>query len=131
VFIATTRNDKRCTSCCRHDLLGLLATVRANVIGDGYDYRETVSPWLRSVLLLQPDARLMNGVPLDFKAHVLARSCCSRSGRSPGWSTRSARRWDTSPARTSCTAAGHRAWAARAVGWESPTSRTADPGHRG
>jgi len=73
VFIATTRNDKAMYVVLAGTiLLGLLATVRANVIGDGYDYRETVSPWLRSVLLLQPDASLMNGVPLDFKAHVVA-----------------------------------------------------------
>jgi nitrate reductase gamma subunit len=72
VFIATTRNDKAMYVVLAGTiLLGLLATVRANVIGDGYDYRETVSPWLRSVLLLQPDAGLMNGVPMDFKAHVL------------------------------------------------------------
>jgi nitrate reductase gamma subunit len=72
VFIATTRNDKAMYVVLAGSiLLGMLATVRANVIGDGYDYRETVSPWLRSVLLLQPDAGLMNGVPLDFRAHVL------------------------------------------------------------
>ena len=72
VFIATTRNDKAMYVVLAGTiLLGMLATLRANVIGDGYDYRETVSPWLRSVLLLQPDASLMNSVPLDFKAHVL------------------------------------------------------------
>jgi nitrate reductase gamma subunit len=73
VFIATTRNDKAMYVVLAGTiLLGMLATVRANVIGEGYDYRETVSPWLRSVLLLQPDAGLMSNVPLDFKAHVLA-----------------------------------------------------------
>ncbi|HEX2497907.1 MAG TPA: respiratory nitrate reductase subunit gamma, partial [Actinomycetes bacterium] len=71
VFIATTRNDKAMYVVLAGTiLLGMLATVRANVIGEGYDYRETVSPWLRSVLLLQPDAGLMSNVPLDFKAHV-------------------------------------------------------------
>jgi nitrate reductase gamma subunit len=73
VFIATTRNDKAMYVVLAGTiLLGLLATVRANLIGDGYDYRETVSPWLRSVFTLRPDADLMVGVPLDFRAHVIA-----------------------------------------------------------
>jgi nitrate reductase gamma subunit len=72
VFTATTRNDKAMYVVLAGTIvLGLVATVRANLIGGGYDYRETVSPWLRSVLTLQPDAGLMAGVPLDLQAHVL------------------------------------------------------------
>jgi nitrate reductase gamma subunit len=52
-------------------LLGLLATVRANVLGDGYDYRETVSPWLRSLFYFSPDPAQMAGVPLGFKLHIV------------------------------------------------------------
>ncbi len=73
VFTATTRNDKAMYVVLAGTLLlGLFATVRANALGDGYDYRETVSPWLRSVFYLQPKTELMTGVPIGFKLHVLA-----------------------------------------------------------
>jgi nitrate reductase gamma subunit len=73
VFTATTRNDKAMYVVLAGTiLLGLLATVRANVLGDGYDYRETVSPWFRSIFVLQPDPALMAGVPNGFKIHILA-----------------------------------------------------------
>ena len=51
--------------------LGLWATVRANIGGDGYDYRETISPWFRSLFLLQPDPDIMAGVPMSFQVHIL------------------------------------------------------------
>ena len=37
----------------------------------GYDYRETISPWLRQLLIfnIQPD--LMASAPWQFKVHVL------------------------------------------------------------
>jgi nitrate reductase gamma subunit len=73
VFIATTRNDKAMYVVLAGTiLLGLLATVRANVLGSGYDYRETVSPWFRSLFILNPDPSLMAGVPIGFQLHVLA-----------------------------------------------------------
>jgi len=73
VFSATTRNDKAMYVFLAGTIvLGLLATVRANVIGEGYDYRETVSPWLRSLFVLQPETQLMANVPLGFQLHVLA-----------------------------------------------------------
>jgi len=72
VFTATTRNDKAMYVVLAGTIvLGLLATARANVLGDGYDYRETVSPWFRSIFYLQPQAELMAGVPVDFKTHIL------------------------------------------------------------
>lgn len=73
VFTATTRNDKAMYVVLAGTIvLGLLATVRANVLGEGYDYRETVSPWLRSVFSLQPKPELMSDVPIGFQLHVLA-----------------------------------------------------------
>src|SRR5262245_8456773 len=73
VFTATTRNDKAMYVVLAGTIvLGLLATVRANVLVDGYDYRETVSPWFRSIFTLQPKAELMAGVPVGFQIHVLA-----------------------------------------------------------
>ncbi|QFZ19788.1 respiratory nitrate reductase subunit gamma [Saccharothrix syringae] len=53
-------------------LLGMTATVLLNGVGGGYDYRETVSPWVRGVLLLHPDPALMHDVPLVYRLHALA-----------------------------------------------------------
>jgi nitrate reductase gamma subunit len=50
--------------------MGLFATVRANVLGDGYDYRETVSPWFRSLFYLSPDPDVMADVPVGFQLHI-------------------------------------------------------------
>lgn len=73
VFAATTRNDKAMYVVLAGVIvLGLLATVRANVLGDGYDYRETVSPWFRSLFYLSPDPDVMAEVPVGFQIHVLA-----------------------------------------------------------
>jgi len=73
VFTSTTRNDKAMYVVLGGVIvLGLWATVRANVVGHGYDYRETVSPWFRSLFILQPDPSIMAGVPSSFQIHVLA-----------------------------------------------------------
>ena len=73
VFAATTRNDKMMYAVLALTiLLGLAATVAANIAGGGYDYRETVSPWFRSVFYLQPDPELMTGVPVLFRLHALS-----------------------------------------------------------
>jgi nitrate reductase gamma subunit len=49
-------------------LLGMVATF-ANLV-DEHHYRETVSPWFRSVFTLDPKAELMDDVPFVFQAHV-------------------------------------------------------------
>ncbi|MFI2368033.1 respiratory nitrate reductase subunit gamma [Streptomyces sp. NPDC018833] len=73
VFSATTRNDKLMYVMLTLALvLGLAATVAANIIGGGYDYRTTISPWFRSIFYLQPDPALMTGVPLLFQLHALS-----------------------------------------------------------
>ncbi|GAA1879731.1 respiratory nitrate reductase subunit gamma [Actinomadura bangladeshensis] len=73
VFLATTRNDKLMYVVLTGTIaIGLAATVAANIVGDGYNYRETVSPWFRSVFYLQPDPDLMTGVPILFKLHALS-----------------------------------------------------------
>jgi nitrate reductase gamma subunit len=73
VFTATTRNDKAMYLVLATVIvLGLWATVRANATGPGYDYRETVSPWFRSLFLLNPDPELMAEVPLGFQLHIVA-----------------------------------------------------------
>ena len=73
VFTATTRNDKAMyVVLVGVIVLGLLATLKANALGGGYDYRQTVSPWLRSLFYLRPGPAVMAGVPLGFQVHVLA-----------------------------------------------------------
>ncbi|MGP4050638.1 respiratory nitrate reductase subunit gamma [Streptomyces sp. 2A115] len=73
VFSATTRNDKAMyVSLTVTIVLGLAATVAANVVGGGYDYRETISPWFRSIFYLQPDPALMTEAPVLFQLHALS-----------------------------------------------------------
>ncbi|MEU0086670.1 respiratory nitrate reductase subunit gamma [Streptomyces sp. NPDC006274] len=73
VFSATTRNDKAMyVSLTVTIVLGLAATVAANITGGGYDYRETISPWFRSIFYLQPDPALMTGAPVLFQLHAIS-----------------------------------------------------------
>jgi nitrate reductase gamma subunit len=73
VFSATTRNDKAMyVSLALTIGLGLSATVAANLVGGGYDYRETISPWFRSVFSLQPDPDRMTGAPILFQLHAIS-----------------------------------------------------------
>ena len=74
VFAATTKNDKTMyvflvAAIC----LGLLTTIiGSGVIGDGYNYRETVSPWFRSLFMLQPQPELMAEALPSFQVHAVA-----------------------------------------------------------
>ena len=40
------------------------------LLGDDFNYRETISPWFRSVLAMSPDVELMADVPIIFKCHL-------------------------------------------------------------
>jgi nitrate reductase gamma subunit len=74
VFAATTKNDKTMyiflvAAICT----GLLTTlVGAGLLGSGYDYRETVSVWFRSIFLLNPQPQLMAESPVSFQVHTVA-----------------------------------------------------------
>ncbi|BDZ42390.1 hypothetical protein GCM10025865_16890 [Paraoerskovia sediminicola] len=75
VFLATTRMDKTMyVFLAASILVGAWATIQTQIIasGHGYDYRETISPWFRSLWYFQPEPALMAGVPLAFKLHILA-----------------------------------------------------------
>ncbi|MGH3805379.1 MAG: respiratory nitrate reductase subunit gamma, partial [Pseudonocardiaceae bacterium] len=50
---------------------GMLNTVGSNLLGRGYNYRETVSPWFRSLFTLSPQPELMVGIPVSFQIHAL------------------------------------------------------------
>jgi len=72
VFLATTVMDKVMYVFLGATLLfGTLATFVYQVFGPGFHYRETISPWIRSILFFQPQPELMAEVPLLFQIHVL------------------------------------------------------------
>lgn len=74
VFAATTKNDKTMyVFLTAAILLGLLTTlVGSGIVGEGYNYRETVSPWFRSIFLLQPQPALMAESLPSFQVHAVA-----------------------------------------------------------
>ena len=74
VFAATTKNDKTMyLFLVAAILLGLLTTlVGSGIIGNGYNYRATVSPWFRSIFLLSPQPELMSQAPQSFQVHAIA-----------------------------------------------------------
>lgn len=51
-------------------LTGMLAAAVGGAL-DRYDYRETVSPYFRSVFTLDPDGALMTSVPFLYQAHLV------------------------------------------------------------
>lgn len=50
--------------------LGMTATL-SQVVGGGYDYRETVAVWFRGIFWFQPETSLMTGAPLVYQLHAL------------------------------------------------------------
>ncbi len=74
VFKATTRNDKLMYVVLGGVILaGMYATVRTQVFGGehGYDYRETIAPWFRSLWYLSPKIELMADIPAAFAIHIV------------------------------------------------------------
>lgn len=73
VFSATTRNDKiMYVLLVGTIVLGLGTTVLGNLTDDPHNYRESVSPWFRSIFYFQPQPELMARAPLGFQLHALA-----------------------------------------------------------
>ncbi|HIW13695.1 MAG TPA: respiratory nitrate reductase subunit gamma [Candidatus Salinicoccus stercoripullorum] len=52
--------------------IGCYATLVTNTTTPDFDYRATISVWIRGLLTLRPEAALMETVPLTFKLHVLS-----------------------------------------------------------
>jgi respiratory nitrate reductase gamma subunit len=73
VFLATTVNDKVMYLVLVLALVaGLCATaLGSGVVGEAYNYRETVSVWFRSIWALQPRGDLMATAPAYFQVHVM------------------------------------------------------------
>ncbi|AGS34603.1 Nitrate reductase gamma subunit [Corynebacterium maris DSM 45190] len=75
VFLATSTSDKGMFFFLGLAILtGFWATLSTQVFttGHGYDYRETLSPWLRQLLIFNAQPELMADVPWQFKLHVVA-----------------------------------------------------------
>ncbi len=71
--MATTKNDKLMyVVLVGAIVLGLWATLAGGATaGHEGNYRETVSPWFRSIFVLQPDVASMAAAPLPFQIHTL------------------------------------------------------------
>jgi nitrate reductase gamma subunit len=52
--------------------LGVAVTVGYNNIVGPYEYRTTVGPWVRELVVLHPDAALMKDVPLLLRVHIIS-----------------------------------------------------------
>ncbi|WP_432842858.1 respiratory nitrate reductase subunit gamma [Dactylosporangium sp. CA-092794] len=73
VFSATTVNDKvMYVLLIGTIVLGLGTTVLGNLTGHPHDYRQTVSPWFRSIFALHPDPALILAAPIGFRLHALS-----------------------------------------------------------
>ncbi|EHI11884.1 respiratory nitrate reductase, gamma subunit [Mycolicibacterium thermoresistibile ATCC 19527] len=73
VFLATTVNDKVMYLVLVMAIVaGLACTlIGATPVGADHNYRETVSPWFRSIWVLQPRGDLMVQAPAWFQIHVV------------------------------------------------------------
>ena len=72
VFIATTRNDKLMYVVLVAAIVaGLTTTLLGAAGGEEHNYRLTVSPWFRSLFVLQPDIAAMSRAGLAFQLHAL------------------------------------------------------------
>ncbi|MEU5682742.1 respiratory nitrate reductase subunit gamma [Streptomyces venezuelae] len=71
VFRATTANDKLMYLVLFAAIvLGMVAKL-THASGDGYNYRESIAPWARSLFTLQPDIDRMTGVPVLYEIHAV------------------------------------------------------------
>ena len=72
VYSATTLNDKVMYVVLVAAIVAGLATtlMGAGVVGE-HNYRDTVSPWFRSIWILQPKGELLFEAPVSFQIHTL------------------------------------------------------------
>ena len=72
VFMATTRNDKLMYVVLVAAIVaGLATTLLGAAGGEEHNYRLSVSPWFRSLFVLQPDIESMSHAGLAFHLHTL------------------------------------------------------------
>lgn len=51
--------------------VGMWQKISTNIVGEGYDYRGTVSVWFRQLFILQPDAALIMDAPTIYAIHAI------------------------------------------------------------
>jgi len=73
VFMATTANDKLMYLVLVLALIAGVATtfIGSGLIGEAYNYRQSVSVWFRSIFILQPDGAAMAGAPFSYQLHAI------------------------------------------------------------
>ncbi|MGD1223584.1 respiratory nitrate reductase subunit gamma [Streptomyces krungchingensis] len=71
VFRATTVNDKLMYVVLLGAIVMGMVAKLAHTSGDGYNYRETIAPWARSLFTLRPRTELMDGVPVLYQVHAV------------------------------------------------------------
>lgn len=49
----------------------MYAKLTHSAISHGYDYRDTIAPWARSLFTLHPEVALMAGVPTTYQIHAV------------------------------------------------------------
>jgi len=52
--------------------MGMYSTLVTNYMMPEFDYRDSISVWIRGLFIFRPDATLMIDVPLSFKIHILS-----------------------------------------------------------
>jgi nitrate reductase gamma subunit len=72
VFSATTKNDKFMYVVLTATILFGLANTALGALPEHVDYRETVSPWFRSIFYFHPQPELMADAGIGFQLHALA-----------------------------------------------------------
>ncbi|MFJ2237482.1 respiratory nitrate reductase subunit gamma [Streptomyces sp. NPDC087859] len=71
VFRATTANDKLMYLVLLGAIaMGMIAKL-THASGDGYNSRESIGPWARSLFTLRPDIDRMEGVPVLYQIHAV------------------------------------------------------------
>ncbi|MEZ5118188.1 MAG: respiratory nitrate reductase subunit gamma [Candidatus Nanopelagicales bacterium] len=72
VFRATTVNDKVMYLVLGAViLLGMVNTIGVQLLGGGFDYRDTVAVWFRSIFWFRPEGDELALAPWSFQAHAV------------------------------------------------------------
>ncbi|NEB05423.1 respiratory nitrate reductase subunit gamma [Streptomyces sp. SID13726] len=71
VFRATTVNDKVMYLVLLGAIVMGMVAKLTHASGNGYNYRESIAPWARSLFRLRPDTDLMSGVPVLYEIHAV------------------------------------------------------------
>ena len=72
VFRVTTKIDKAMYVLLGFVItFGMINTVGVQIIGNGFEYRPTVSVWFRSIFQFNPQGTLMTDIPISFQIHAL------------------------------------------------------------